>query len=58
LVLSVEDREFEDPDRIVTAHKRILDAIRSGDGELAVAQVRFHLDLNGGRLRQILAERG
>jgi DNA-binding GntR family transcriptional regulator len=58
MVLSVEDREFEDAGKIVAEHTAILAAIRSGEPEVAAGQVRFHLDTNARRLREILAERG
>ncbi len=57
MVLSVEDREFENPDDILAEHEVILDAIRSGDPATAVQEVRAHIETNAQRLKQILAER-
>lgn len=57
MVLSVEDREFENPGVIVAEHAAILDAIRSGDPDLAVREVRAHIETNAQRLKEILAER-
>lgn len=58
MVLSVEDREFETPAVVVAEHERILSAIRSGDPDNAVAEVRAHIETNARRLGEILAERG
>lgn len=57
MVLSVEDREFENPAVIVAEHEVILDAIRSGNPDLAVREVRAHIETNAQRLKEILAER-
>jgi DNA-binding FadR family transcriptional regulator len=40
MVLSVEDREFDNPDVVLAEHDAILSAIRSGDRDRAVAEVR------------------
>jgi len=57
MVLSVEDREFEQPGVVVAEHEAILLAIRSGDADRAVAEVRTHIGTNARRLKEILAER-
>jgi DNA-binding GntR family transcriptional regulator len=57
MVLSVQDREFEKPDVLVAEHEAILSALRSGDRDLAVAEVRAHIEKNAQRLKEILAER-
>ena len=57
MVLSVEDREFENPAVVLAEHSAILSAIRSGDGDRAVAEVRAHIETNAQRLKEILAER-
>lgn len=58
MVLSVEDREFENPGVIVAEHEAILTAIRSGDPDRAAAEVRAHIETNALRLKEILAGRG
>jgi DNA-binding GntR family transcriptional regulator len=58
MVLSVEDREFENPDRLLAEHKVILEAIRSGDTHRAAEEVGAHIEANARRLKEILAERG
>lgn len=57
MVLAVEDREYEDPSVVRADHEAILSAIRSGDRERAVAEVRAHMETNAQRLKEILAER-
>ncbi len=57
IVLSVEDREFENPGVIVAEHQAILTAIRSEDSHRAVAEVRAHIETNAQRLKEILSER-
>jgi DNA-binding GntR family transcriptional regulator len=57
MVLSVEDREFEDPQVVLAEHEAILRAIRSGDRDRAVAEVRGHIKTNAQRLKEILTER-
>ena len=57
MVLSVEDREFENPGLLLAEHEAILSAIRSGNTDRAVAEVRNHIETNARRLVQILAER-
>ena len=57
MVLSVEDREFENPDVILAEHEAILSAIRTGDPDHAVREVRAHIETNAQRLKQIIAER-
>jgi DNA-binding GntR family transcriptional regulator len=58
MVLSVEDREFENPAALLAEHEAILTAIRSGDPGRAATEVRFHIETNAQRLKEILAERG
>lgn len=58
MVLSVADREFEAPDHVLDEHRVILEAIRSGDIERAVAEVRSHIEISAARVTEILAERG
>jgi DNA-binding GntR family transcriptional regulator len=53
-VLSLEDREFEQPDDIVAEHQAILEAIESGDVPKAVEQVRSHIQKNSQRVIEIL----
>jgi len=57
MVLSVEDREFENPSALLNEHQAILAAIRSGDRGRAVTEVRAHIETNARRLKEILAER-
>jgi DNA-binding GntR family transcriptional regulator len=57
MVLSVADREFEDPTVLLSEHEAIVEAIRSGDRDRAVRQVRAHIETNARRLGEILAER-
>ena len=58
MILSVQDREFENPDRLLAEHRSVLDAITSGDPGRAVDEVRAHIDTNARRLKEILAARG
>jgi DNA-binding GntR family transcriptional regulator len=53
-VLSLEDREFEQPDDILAEHQAILEAIESGDVPKAVEQVRSHIQSNSQRVIEIL----
>jgi DNA-binding GntR family transcriptional regulator len=55
MALSVEDREYEKPDVVLAEHEVILTAIRSGDADRAVGEVRAHIETNAERLRDILA---
>jgi len=56
MVLSVEDREFENPGVLLAEHEAILAAIRSGDRDRAVVEVRALIETNAQRLKEILAE--
>lgn len=56
-VLSVEDREYDRPEVVISSHEKIVTAIASGDPERAVQEVTAHLDRNAARLRQILIQR-
>jgi DNA-binding GntR family transcriptional regulator len=47
----------ETPDEVVADHQVIVDAIRAGDRDRAVAEIREHIDTSVQRLTQILAER-
>ena len=47
----------ETPDEVVADHRAIVDAIRTGDRDQAVAQIRAHIDTSVQRLEQLLAER-
>lgn len=58
MVLSVEDREHENPAALLAEHEAILAAVRSGDPGRAAAEVRFHIDTSARRLKEILAARG
>ena len=58
MVLSVEDREYDNPAALLAEHQAILTAIRSGDPRRAAAEVRSHIETNARRLKEILAERG
>jgi DNA-binding GntR family transcriptional regulator len=58
LVLSLEDREYENPAALLAEHEAILTALRSGDSARAVAEVRSLIVTNARRLREILTERG
>ena len=53
-VLSLEDREFENPDDILTDHREILEAIESGDPASAAEHVRSHIERNEKRILEIL----
>lgn len=57
MVLSVEDRESENPGVVLDEHEAILSAIRSGDRDRAVTEVRSHIETNAQRIKEILAER-
>jgi DNA-binding GntR family transcriptional regulator len=56
-VLSLEDREFEEPDDILVEHQMILEAIEAGDITAAVQQVRAHVEKNSRRIVEILQGR-
>jgi DNA-binding GntR family transcriptional regulator len=56
-VLSLEDREFDNPAMLLAEHETILSAIRSGHPERAVHEVRVHVESNAQRLKEILANR-
>jgi DNA-binding FadR family transcriptional regulator len=56
MVLSVEDREFENPGVVLAEHEAILSAIRSGPDH-AVREVLAHIETNAERLKEIIAER-
>ena len=58
MVLSVEDREYENPAALLAEHEAILTAIRSGDRDRAATEVRSHIETNARRLKEILAQRG
>jgi DNA-binding GntR family transcriptional regulator len=58
MVLSTEDREYENPAALLAEHEAILTAIRSGDAGCAAAAARSHIETNARRLKEILAERG
>ena len=58
MVLSVEEREHENPAALLAEHEAILAAIRSGDPGRAAAEVRFHIETSARRLKEILAQRG
>jgi DNA-binding GntR family transcriptional regulator len=58
MVLSVQDREFEHPGVVLAEHEAILSAIRAGDRDRAIAEVRAHIETNAQRLKEILAGRG
>jgi DNA-binding GntR family transcriptional regulator len=57
MVLSAEDREFENPSLVLAEHEIILNAILSEDPGRAVREVRAHIATNANRLKEILAER-
>jgi DNA-binding GntR family transcriptional regulator len=58
VVLSVADREYENPAAVLAEHEAILTAIRSGDPGRAAGEVRSHIETSARRLKEILAERG
>jgi DNA-binding GntR family transcriptional regulator len=58
MVLSVQDREFDNPSALLAEHEAILDAIRAGDPDRAVNEVRAHIQVNAQRVKEILAARG
>jgi DNA-binding GntR family transcriptional regulator len=58
MVLSVHNREYENPAAVVAEHRTILEAIRTGDPEKAVREVRTHIETNARRVKEILAARG
>jgi DNA-binding GntR family transcriptional regulator len=57
MVLSVQDREYENSVTVRAEHQVIVDAIRSRDPDRAVAEVRAHIYNNAARLKEILAGR-
>jgi DNA-binding GntR family transcriptional regulator len=57
MVLSIEDHEFENPSVVLAEHEVILTALRSGDPDRAVGEVRAHVETNAQRLKEILAQR-
>jgi DNA-binding GntR family transcriptional regulator len=57
MVLSVEDREYEQPEGVVEEHRRILTAIETGDTTRAAAEIDQHIQTNAARVREILLQR-
>jgi DNA-binding GntR family transcriptional regulator len=57
MVLSVEDREYKQPDGMVEEHRRILTAIESGETARAAAEIDQHIQTNAARVREILLKR-
>jgi DNA-binding GntR family transcriptional regulator len=55
MVLSAQDREYDNPAALLAEHQAILTAIRSGDPARAAAEVRSHIETNGRRLKEILS---
>lgn len=55
MVLSVTDSEFEQPQNVLAEHEPIISAIRSGERDRAVREVRAHIETNAERLKQILS---
>jgi DNA-binding GntR family transcriptional regulator len=47
----------ETPDEVVAEHAVILDAIRAGDRDRAIAEIRAHIDTSVRQLKRMLAER-
>jgi DNA-binding GntR family transcriptional regulator len=54
MVLSVQDREYENPATVRAEHQVIVDAIHAADADRAVAEVRAHINRNATRLKEIL----
>lgn len=57
MVLSVEDREYDNPEALLLEHEVILDAIESGDRASAVQAVHSHVEHNSARVKEILTAR-
>ena len=57
MVLSMEDREYDNPAALLAEHEAILTAIRSGDPGRAAAAARSHIETSARRLKEILTER-
>jgi DNA-binding GntR family transcriptional regulator len=57
MVLSVTDREYEQPEDLLVEHQEILTAIESGDRDAAVDLVRSHIDRNAARVVDIVTAR-
>lgn len=55
-VLSVEDREYENPEHLLAEHEAILSALRDNDPARAVAQIHAHIETNAHRVKEILAQ--
>ncbi len=47
----------ETPDEVVAEHEAILDALRTGDRDRAVAEIRAHIGTSVQRLKELLARR-
>ncbi|MFI6100974.1 GntR family transcriptional regulator [Lentzea sp. NPDC051213] len=47
----------ETPEQVVAEHEVILNAIKEGDRDRAVAEIRAHIDTNAQRLKEMLGER-
>jgi len=47
----------ERPDEVVAEHEAILDALRAGDRDRAVAEIRAHIGTSVQRLKELLARR-
>jgi len=44
----------ESPDEVVAEHRLILDALRAGEGDRAVAEIRAHIDTSVEQLKRLL----
>lgn len=56
-VLSIEDREFADPEALVADHAAILRALTNGDREVAIRTLDAHIQQNARRVCEILEAR-
>lgn len=56
MALSSEDREFENPARLVAEHQEVLEAIESGDTISAASAVREHIEANAARIIEIVTK--
>ncbi len=55
-MLSVEDREYENPEHLLAEHEAILAALRDNDPARAVVQVHAHIETNAHRVKEILSQ--
>ncbi|MEU6119273.1 hypothetical protein ABZ840_32630 [Streptomyces sp. NPDC047117] len=57
LVISVDESERADPDRVLRVHEKLVEAIFEGDGDAIDAEVEAHTQRSADELAELLAAR-